>query len=78
VSTAPQNFVATEVTSKRITVHWDYPEEPGGALWGYRIHVKNETNDTCVQEIIFQCVSGCAGVQVNKWLVNDICRVKCV
>jgi hypothetical protein len=35
-------------------------------LWGYRIHLKNRTDDACVQEIIFQCVNGCSGVMVNK------------
>jgi hypothetical protein len=66
VSTPPQNVVTTAVTSNKITVHWDYPIDPAGVLWGYRIHLKNKTDDTCVQEIIFQCVNGCSGVMVNK------------
>jgi hypothetical protein len=65
VSTPPQN-VATAVTSNKITVHWDYPIDPADVLWGYRIHLKNRTDDACVQEIIFQCVNGCSGVMVNK------------
>ena len=63
MSTPPQN-VTTAVTSNKITVHWDYPIDPAGVLWGYRIHLK--ADDTCVQEIIFQCVNGCSGVMVNK------------
>jgi len=64
VSSPPQN-VTSAVTSNKITVEWDYPQDPGGVLWGYRITVRNGTSDSiCVQEIIFQCVNGCLGAQV--------------
>jgi hypothetical protein len=43
VSSPPQN-VTSAVTSNKITVEWDYPQYPGGVLWGYRITVRNGSN----------------------------------
>ncbi|XP_052089967.1 tyrosine-protein phosphatase Lar-like [Mytilus californianus] len=52
-SSEPTSVTTNVLSSRNISVTWNYPDNPKGDIFGYRLRLK--VNDICQVEIIFYC-----------------------
>ncbi|VDH90113.1 cytokine receptor domeless, partial [Mytilus galloprovincialis] len=52
-SSEPTSVTTNVLSSRNISVSWNYPDNPKGDIFGYRLRLR--VNDICQVEIIFYC-----------------------